>query len=187
MDDGFQSGALKIDFGIVVVDAVLGFGNGKCIPAGPLREPVKAGLKRADMLLSIGATDAHSRFANNIPPGTAQIKGRLKPLQTGMVWKGLRVLAFAGIGYPEKFFRTLVELGADVVETHALSDHQPLTEALLRRLSQRAQVLGARLVATEKDAVRLPQPMRTEVLTVPVRLDLDDWGAVEAKFEALGL
>ena len=56
-----------------------------------------------------------------------------------------------------------------------------------RRLSQRAQVLGARLVATEKDAVRLPQPMRTEVLTVPVRLDLDDWGAVEAKFEALGL
>lgn len=189
MDDGLQSGALKIDLGLVVVDAMRGFGNGRCMPAGPLREPADIGLARADAVLSIGAKDAQARFreAVQLPAGLPHLVGKLNPLQTGMDWQGLRVLAFAGIGFPEKFFGTLRALGADVVETHALSDHQPLEDRLLHRLQQRAAALGARLVATEKDAVRLPQSMRTEVLTVPVRLGLEDWAPVDAMFDRLGL
>ncbi len=189
MDDGFQSGALNIDLALVVVDAGQGFGNNKCLPAGPLREPVARGLGRADMILSIGPDAAQDHFAQsgNLPPALPHLKGRLEPLQTGMDWAGLRVLAFAGIGNPEKFFATLRGLGADVVETHALADHQPLDARLLQRLTRRAEALGARLVSTEKDAVRLPNALRSEVLTLPVRLHLDDWAQVDGAFADLGL
>ena len=185
MDDGFQSGALAIDFGLVVVDAVRGFGNGRCLPAGPLREPASVGLARADAIVAIGDDEAQHRF--KAPPAPPCLRARLEPLQTGMDWRGLRVLAFAGIGHPEKFFATLRDLGAVVVETLPLADHQALDPKLLSRLIRRAGALDARLVATEKDAVRLPQALRTEVLTLPVRLDFEDWAPIDAAFDRLGL
>ncbi len=189
MDDGFQSGALDIDFGLIVVDALRGFGNGKCLPAGPLREPVEMGLKRGDAVLTIGNPEAQALFGSTTKPFAEppRVFGHLEPLQTGMDWQGMRVVAFAGIGHPEKFFHTLKGLGADIVETHALADHQSLDNKLLARLLQRSAALGARLVATEKDAVRLPQSLRTEVLTVPVRLRLDDWSVIDEALDRLGL
>lgn len=189
MDDGFQSGALAIDLGIVVVDAARGFGNGRCLPAGPLREPIHAGLTRAEALLAIGTETSRERFFANvdIPSSVMKIEAELRPLPTGMDWSGLRVLAFAGIGHPEKFFITLKQLGAEVIETHGLSDHQPLDDRLLTRLAARAKTLGARLVCTEKDAVRLPDSMRGEVLTVPVRLELQTWEDLESVLVKEGL
>lgn len=185
LDDGFQNPALAYDLSLVVVDAWRGFGNGRVIPAGPLREPVDVGLKRADMVLSIGPLAAQTRFENawgrriNIP----HLTGALEPLPTGLPLDGVPVLAFAGIGHPEKFFQTLRSMGADLHATHALADHQPLSDALMTRLLRDAALGGAQVVTTEKDAVRLSPEFRSQVMTVPVRLQLDDWGPLDAALD----
>jgi len=189
MDDGHQNPSVKKSLSVVVVDAAKGFGNGRVFPAGPLREPVAAGLARTDLLISVGAASDQMRFAENwgdtitIPLVTA----RLEPLETGMDWAGLRVVAFAGIGDPARFFATLDDLGADRAESLALDDHQQISDALFKRLLARAEALGAQLVCTEKDAVRLSAEARSQVLSVPVRLVVADWTELDSKLADLDL
>lgn len=187
LDDGFQNPAVIPALRLLVADAARGFGNGRCIPAGPLREPVGIGLARADILLTIGETSAQAGFdAVWGPFDPPRMRGRLLPLQMGVDWKGERVLAFAGIADPSRFFATLRAEGAEVLRAEALGDHEILSEALLRRLEADAAALGAQLVTTEKDAVRLPPQWRARVLTLVVRLAVDDWQPLDTALDRLG-
>jgi tetraacyldisaccharide 4'-kinase len=182
MDDGMQNADLEKDLTILVVDAAIGFGNGCVAPAGPLRQPVSEGLSRADLILAIGQKKDRDTLLRQWPVLTRHkvFGGRIEPLETGMEWRGLEVLAFAGIGRPEKFYQTLRSLGAKLRQTRSFDDHQVLSETLIRRLEAEAWEKGLQLVTTEKDAARLPRAYQQSVLTLPVRLVLDDPSGLDA-------
>ena len=184
LDDGMQNPALDKDLTIMVVDAQTGFGNGRVFPAGPLRQEIREGVARSDIVLTIGTTVAQEQFQSRWGGllESKSVSGALVVLQTGMDWRGLRALAFAGIGRPQKFFDTLCAQGAEIVGHHSFSDHQKLSNVLLTRLEKEANALGAQLVTTEKDAARLPASFQQKVLTLPVRLELEN---PEKLFEAL--
>jgi len=181
LDDGFQNPALAKDLNIVVVDAEVGFGNGRVMPAGPLRERLSDGLARADVIALIGTPTAQKQLAEKTPAITGKPiwEGEIRPLETGMDWSGTRFIAFAGIGRPGKFFATLSALGAEVVATYEFADHAPYTDAILQRLQAEAKAKSAQLVTTEKDVARLPVDFRRNVLTLPVRLVFNDREAVK--------
>ncbi|MCF6272723.1 MAG: tetraacyldisaccharide 4'-kinase [Rhodobacteraceae bacterium] len=181
LDDGFQNPALHKDLSLVVVDAEAGFGNGRVMPAGPLREPVEVGLARGDVVVSIGLAKAQAELGRMWPAinRRPRLKARLEPLRTGMDWKDQRVIAFAGIGRPAKFFKTLKEAGAEIVAAHSFADHAVYPDAVLRRLLKESRQKNAQLATTEKDAARLPAWFRPEVITLPVRLVFDDEKGLE--------
>jgi len=185
LDDGFQNPGLHKDASIVVVDAGAGFGNERVIPAGPLREPVATGLARADLVALVGSEGARRACVARRASLADALPAELFPIATGLPLEGSAVVAFAGIGRPEKFFETLRELGARLAEVHPFPDHHLYGAAIVRRLITRAREIDAMLVTTEKDAVRLPPELRAEVMTVPVRLELADWAPVDALLDRL--
>ncbi|HEY1632038.1 MAG TPA: tetraacyldisaccharide 4'-kinase [Rhizomicrobium sp.] len=170
MDDGHQNFDLAKDLSIVVVDAETGFGNGRVLPAGPLREPVAQGLARADAVVLVGdGMPGLGGFAGPI------LRARLAPGEShGLT--GEKVVAFAGIGRPDKFFDTLRHLGAELIETREYADHHAYTASEIARLKAKAR--GARLVTTEKDYVRLTQTEREGVTFLPVRAQFEDEAAL---------
>jgi tetraacyldisaccharide 4'-kinase len=171
LDDGFQNPALAADLALVVVDGAYGFGNGRVMPAGPLREPVADGLARADAVVLMGQDEAGVLpRIEAVRPALPVLRARLLPGPEGDGFAGRRVLAFAGIGRPEKFFRMLADLRADLVGRESFADHHRYTPDEVMRLVERASQLKAAAVTTAKDAQRLPPEARAmvEVLTVGV-------------------
>ena len=179
LDDGFQDPSFHKDFSLIVVDGEKGFGNKKCMPAGPLRENIVQGFKRADALVIVG--QRIYKF-DTFPTHLKIIHSTLKPIETGMNWKEGKYLAFAGIADPSKFFKTLRSLGANLIDCVALSDHQNLDGQVLKRLERKANSAHAQLVTTEKDAVRLSNTFRKKVLSLPVRIEFDDKHELENLF-----
>jgi tetraacyldisaccharide 4'-kinase len=168
MDDGHQNFSLAKDLSLVVVDAETGFGNGRMLPAGPLREPVAQGLARADAVVVVG--DAPFEIAEFARP---VLSARIVPEDT-LGLAGHPVVAFAGIGRPEKFFESLQALGANLAKTRSFPDHHPYSAAEIASLKASALAAAALLVTTEKDYARLTPAERDGISTLPVRAAFDD-------------
>jgi tetraacyldisaccharide 4'-kinase len=170
MDDGFQNPALHKDLSLLVFDADYGLGNGCIFPAGPLREPLDAGLARAQAIVVMRAAPAPGPRPDYLHGFAGPVLDAwLEP--AGLKPEG-RLLAFAGIARPEKFFATLERMGAEIVDGAAYPDHHPFNQGELTWLAKLAAAREARLITTEKDAARLPAPWRAQVLTLPVRARL---------------
>ncbi len=168
LDDGLQNPSLRKDLSLVVIDGGYGFGNGRVLPAGPLREPVERGLARAGAVVLIG--DDMRGVADMLPAGLPVLRARLEPDDSALYLRGRSVAAFAGIGRPAKFFQTLRDIGAEVTEVTEFADHHPYTEGEIRRLAETARRRDATLVTTAKDFVRLPGSTRSLAIAVGVRL-----------------
>ena len=179
MDDGFQNPFLAKDLSLLVVDAAYGFGNGRLVPAGPLREPIDRGLARADALVLVLPPLGEPAAA--LPRiGLPTLRARILPEPQAEGLAGLRVLAFAGIGRPDKFFATLLGLRAQVVKAHAFADHHAYGEHEVMALVEEAQRLDAVPITTAKDAVRLPPAARAMVQVLRVELEFEAPAALEA-------
>lgn len=184
MDDGLQNPTLGKDLALAVVDAGVGTGNGLSFPAGPLRAPLARQWPHVGGLVLIGDGSAGTAVAAQaLARGLPVYRARLVP-EYGAV-AGRRVLAFAGIGRPEKFFASLVEIGAEIAAARSFPDHHPYRDADLARLAADAERLGADLVTTEKDAVRLPGAFAARVRVLPVRLAFADRAGVKAQILAV--
>ena len=180
MDDGLQNPDLVKDASLLVIDGAAGFGNGRVMPAGPLREPATAAATRCRAAVLIGMDGWGVRAA--LPEGMPVLDAWLVPDQA---LHGLRILAFAGIARPAKFHATLEQAGATVAGTMDFPDHHRFRPHELRLVMKRAALLGAAPVTTPKDAVRLPLAWQERVRTVGVRLEWADPRAVEALLDAV--
>jgi tetraacyldisaccharide 4'-kinase len=188
MDDGFQNPALRKDVALLVVDERRGIGNRHVIPAGPLRAPLAAQLARAHALVAVGTPSrgaevtAQARM-RHLPVFRASLQGDkqfIAALGPG------RVLAFAGIGDPEKFFATLAEAGVAVAATRSFPDHHRYTRAEAEALCDDADRDGLALVTTEKDLARLAgddamTKLAAHAHALPVTLAFED----EDRFKSL--
>ncbi len=174
MDDGLQNPGLVQDAALLVIDGATGFGNGRVLPAGPLREPAAAAAARCRAAVMIGMDQRGARAA--LPAALPVLDAWLVPDQQ---LHGLKVVAFAGIARPAKFHATLLQAGATLAATVDFADHHRFTLKELQAVLARARQLDAVPVTTPKDAVRLPPVWREQVRSVGVRLAWADEAALE--------
>lgn len=182
LDDGLQNPTLRKDMSLLTIDGVTGFGNGRVLPAGPLREPVAAGAARCHAAVLIGA-DATGAIAL-LPPGLPVLRAALVQGPEIAILKGKEAIAFAGIAHPEKFFDMLAAAGVRLAERIPFPDHHRFTQRDLDGLQRKATQRNARLTTTPKDAVRLPPDFRQHVTIVSVRLAWETPSTIDLLIEA---
>ncbi len=174
MDDGFQNPGLTKTLSLLVIDAEAAYGNGRVFPAGPMRETLAAALSRADAVVLMTPGPA---FAAD--PARLGLSGFDGPVLRAWLAPAAPppdgpLVAFAGIGRPQKFFDTLRATGGEIVEETGFPDHHPFSEGDLDWLAASARERGATLITTEKDHVRLPAEMRDSVGVLPVEARFAD-------------
>lgn len=175
MDDGFQNPSVAKAVSVLVIDGRRGFGNGRAFPAGPLREPVAGALARADAAVIVG-DDRHGLDLGPVPVWRA----RFVPGPEADHLRGRRVVAFAGIGDPGKFFETLRAIGCDIADARPFPDHHPFAAAEIDAILASARGLDAVAVTTAKDAVRLPRAVRPAVKVLTIGVEWDDEAGMES-------
>ncbi len=169
MDDGFQNPTLKKDLSFLVFDGNFGYGNGKCIPAGPLRESLKHGLKRAQAIMIIGE-DKHNLTEEfkNLPI----FKGQIAPIIDKVPSKP--VIAFAGIGRPEKFYTSLRICGFKIYQTEDYPDHHQYSRDELQKLIKKAEQNNCLLYTTTKDYVKIPPDLAKYFHVLEIAIQWED-------------
>ncbi len=169
MDDGFQNPSLYKDISFVVIDGNIGLGNGFCIPAGPLREFKDLGLHRASAIMLIGE-DTHDLAASfgKLPV----FKGRIKPVSPSPLTYD--VVAFAGIGRPEKFYQSLSGCGFNIVETRDFPDHHFYTEDELNQLIALGKQHKAPIYTTAKDFVKIPPRLQSKFKVLEIAIEWEN-------------
>lgn len=183
MDDGFQNPSLYKDLSVLVVDRERGIGNGVCLPAGPLRAPLETQLEVADFLVLTGRGGAAEPvIAAATDRGIPVFGARLEPESGAAALAGKRVLAFAGIANPDKFFASVRDVGCEVVEARPFADHHAYSEADCRAISEACASAGLVPVTTAKDRVRLSggperERLAAAVMVHEVRLVAEEPGA----------
>jgi tetraacyldisaccharide 4'-kinase len=175
MDDGFQSPAVFKDASLIVIDSARGIGNGQVFPAGPLRAPLRPQMARTDALIVVGNGSAAGQVAAAIAAqGRPVLSAHLKPDDAQVAQlRDKRVLAFAGIGDPTRFFNTLRASGIEMAGQRAFADHHPYSQSQIESLIAEARRDGLTLVTTEKDMARL-RDWSPQIVPFPVTLEFDD-------------
>ena len=166
MDDGFQNKQITPALNILVVDSVQGFGNGMVFPAGPLREPIKAALSRADLVIIVGdKNEVIEKIVSSRPFFYVSSKATCADDILNS-----KVIAFCGIGYPDKFKKTLNDLNLNVVDFLAFADHHRYTIAEMRKLLNMADMQNAKLLTTTKDYVKIYNVFKNSVAVIDIEL-----------------
>ena len=177
MDDGLQNMSLNKTLSFIVIDGTVGLGNQKTLPAGPLREPFSTALNHSDAVIIIGE-DTY-KTSQLIPSDKSIFTANIHPdINISSIPADKPYIAFAGLGIPEKFYKTLHNDELEVIETHNFPDHYPYTENDILPLLEKAKPLGASLITTEKDYVRLPKALKKQVYMYPVTLKWNDESAL---------
>lgn len=172
MDDGFQNPTIHKNFSIVVINSSQEFGNKRVIPSGPLRESIKRGLSRTNLVIMIGNV---TKFLNEIIPAHIPIiSANFNINKENKIFKGQKITAFAGIAYPEKFFDSLRKLGAIIVKEVTYPDHHIFDDNDLLNLAEIANKTKSILVSTQKDFVRIPKSYRSLVNTLAGEIVFDN-------------
>lgn len=169
MDDGFQNRSIIKNLALLVVDGARGFGNGRMIPAGPLRERPEDGFKRAHAILVLNRTTILPQLPKDRPAFFA----RTYPKDAAM-FKGKKIYAFCGLAYPQKFFEMLATTGAKIVGETAFPDHYPYTALDMRKLLLTSYAADAVLVTTAKDMMRIPERFRDSVVVMEMEMEFDN-------------
>ena len=167
MDDGFQNPQLYKDHSILAIDSTAPFGNGHVIPKGPLREPIASAEARASSVVLIGSGPHPVELRTSKPVLRANIQPLAAPPRGPLI-------AFAGIGRPQKFFDALIAHGADINESVPYPDHHTYSAGDLSYLHKLAKERGAKLITTEKDLTRLPESQRAGIVDWPVEMMFED-------------
>jgi tetraacyldisaccharide 4'-kinase len=183
MDDGLQNPTLEKDLSFLTIDGSYGFGNGRVIPAGPLREPVLSAAGRSQAAVLMGEDGCGALGV--LPPGMPVLRARTVPGPEAAGLKGQSVFAFCGIANPRKFFATLSESGALIAGRASYADHYPYDAGDMRELLAEADRLRAIPVTTKKDFVRIPAAFRARVTVVTVTLAWEEPAMLEAMLDPL--
>lgn len=186
LDDGLQNPGIKKDFSLLVIDGKIGFGNRYLIPAGPLRDRPDIVFNKSNVIVMIG--EDKDNLLDLYKPQQPTVSATIQPDKSCLrQLRGRPVIAFAGIGYPEKFFDMLKQNDMELVDSFAFADHHQYTSDDQIKLTQKAKELNAQLVTTEKDAVKMNDAFLKQCVVLPISIEFENYTALQQLIAEAGI